>query len=166
MGTASSGRPSRPVKGRRRRAGGSGLAPVEYRVLAAFRHELRGFLSFSEAAAGKVGLTPQQYQALLVLKSHAGRKVITINELARQLFIKHNSAVGLVDRLEAESLITRSTVADDRRKVKLRLTPKGSRVFERLAAAHRLELQRISPEVHRLLVQLSQPIRNGSTLQS
>src|SRR5262245_13558441 len=34
----------------------------EYQALAAFRHALREFLRFSEAAAEAVGLTPRQYQ--------------------------------------------------------------------------------------------------------
>ena len=164
MGTASSGRQSRPIKARRHGAGENGLDLADYRVLAGFRYALRRFLSFSESAAGKVGLTPQQYQALLVLKSHAGVEVITINELAGQLFIRHNSAVGLVDRLEGEGLIARSTVAADRRKVNLQLTSKGARVFARLAAAHRMELRRIGPELARFLTYLSRPPGKGGAL--
>jgi hypothetical protein len=33
----------------------------EYEILASFCYALRGFLSFSEAAADEVGLAPQQY---------------------------------------------------------------------------------------------------------
>jgi DNA-binding MarR family transcriptional regulator len=123
------------------------LAPGEYQVLAAFRHTLRHFLSFSEAAAAEVGLAAQQYQALLAIKGCPGRDYVTINELANLLLIKHNSAVGLVNRLEAEGLVKRSVAREDRRKVNLRLTRKGSRVFERLAAVHRDELQRIGPKL-------------------
>jgi DNA-binding MarR family transcriptional regulator len=134
-----------------------GLDPSEYAILSAFRYTLRHFLSFSEAAAGEVGLAPQQYQALLAIKGCAGRESVTINELANQLLIKHNSAVGLVDRLEDEGLVTRKTAVDDRRKVNVRLTAKGSRIFGKLAAAHRLELQRVGPDLARFLAYFSQP---------
>ena len=134
-----------------------GLDKAEYEMLAAFRYTLRRFLSFSETAAGEVGLAPQQYQALLAIKGYAGREVVTINELAHQLLIKHNSAVGVVDRLEKEGLVTRKTAPEDRRKVNLRLTAKGARVFEKLAAAHRLELQRMAPELARFLAYFSRP---------
>jgi DNA-binding MarR family transcriptional regulator len=127
------------------------LDPREYEMLAAFRYALRHFLSFSETAAAEVGLAAQQYQALLAIKGCAGRDTVTINELASLLLIKHNSAVGLVDRLESEGLVKRSTAAEDRRKVNVRLTRKGVRVFERLAAAHRDELQRIGPKLSEFL---------------
>jgi len=84
------------------------LATRDYAQLAAFRHALRGFLRFSEDAAAAVGLTTQHYQAMLVLRACPDERRVTIGDLARQLFIKHNSAVGLVDRLVDEKL-----VADD-----------------------------------------------------
>src|SRR5512140_2147750 len=98
---------------------------TEYEILAEFRYTLRRFMRFSESAAGKVGLTPQQHQALLAIKGFPGREKITIGELAERLQIKHNSAVGLVNRLEAENLIDRSQAADDRRQVFISLTEHG-----------------------------------------
>jgi DNA-binding MarR family transcriptional regulator len=128
-----------------------GIDPAEYQKLAAFRYALRRFLSFSEAAAAEVGLAAQQYQALLAIKGRVGEDNVTINELAHQLLIKHNSAVGLADRLESEGLVKRSVDPGDRRKVNLRLTARGTRIFERLAAAHREELRRIGPELAEFL---------------
>ena len=133
------------------------LDPGEYEMLAAFRYTPRHLLSFSETAAAEVGLAAQQYQALLAIKGCAGRDSVTINELAGLLLIKHNSAVGLVDRLESEGLVKRSIAAEDRRKVNVRLTRKGARVFERLAAAHRDELQRIGPKLSEFLEYFSRP---------
>ena len=135
------------------------LDPSEYQMLAAFRYALRRFLSFSESAAAEVGLAAQQYQALLAIKARRGSENVTINELASLLLIKHNSAVGLVDRLEAEGLVKRTVATDDRRKVNLRLTARGLRVFERLAAAHREELRRIGPELAEFLQYFSQSPR-------
>lgn len=117
-------------------------------MLAEFRFALRHFLSFSEAEAAEVGLAPQQYQALLAVTGlSVGDAGVTINALARTLLIKHNSAVGLVDRLEDEGLIVRRTDATDRRKVNLHLTARGGRVFAKLAKAHRAELNRIGPQL-------------------
>src|SRR5487761_1504137 len=120
-----------------------------YVALAQFRYTLRRFLSFSEPAAGGVGLTPQQYQALLAIKGASGEGPVTINDLAGQLMIKHNSAVGLVDRLEDEGLIVRRIARQDRRKVNLILTPKGARMFEKLATAHRAARARSSDPLNR-----------------
>lgn len=127
----------------------------EYAMLAAFRHALRRFLRFSEVAAEKVGLTAQHYQAMLVVRAAPDAKEVTINELAQQLLIKHNSAVGLVDRLAKQGLVVRAPGRDDGRKVSLRLTTKGSRVLGRLAGIHRHELERVGPQLRQLLRQIA-----------
>ena len=126
------------------------LDAAEYQQLASFRYALRSFLRFSEAAAEEVGLTAQHYQALLAVCASADRHV-TINDLAQQLLIRHNSAVGLVDRLTAQGLLAREPSAEDGRKVYLRLTAKGDRVLEKLAEVHREELRRIGPQLEGLL---------------
>ncbi len=71
------------------------VTKAEYEALAAFRYNLRQFLSFSESAAASAGLTPRQYQAFLAIKGFPGRDSVTIGELAEQLQIAHHSAVGL-----------------------------------------------------------------------
>ena len=137
--------------------GSATLGKSDYERLAAFRYTLRRFLSFSEAAARDIGLASQQYQALLAVKGCPGRDAITVNELARQLLIKHNSAVGLVNRLEGEGLVRRQAAVGDRRKVDIVLTPKGTRAFERLAATHHAELARIGPELRDFLEYVLRP---------
>jgi DNA-binding MarR family transcriptional regulator len=132
----------------------------EYQQLALFRYALRSFLRFSEAAAEKVGLTAQHYQALLVVCATPGGRV-TINDLAQQLLIRHNSAVGLVDRLTNQGLVAREPSPEDGRKVYLRLTAKGDRVLERLAEVHREELRRIAPQLRQLLQQITQAQDGG-----
>ncbi|MBW8855418.1 MAG: MarR family transcriptional regulator [Bradyrhizobium sp.] len=71
--------------------------------------------------------------------------------MAGKLLIRHNSAVGLVDRLEGEGLIMRKPSAADRRKVELKLSAKGRQVLSQLAAMHRAELERIGPALRRLI---------------
>jgi DNA-binding MarR family transcriptional regulator len=130
------------------------LETREYQQLAAFRYALRGFLRFSEVQAEKGGLTAQNYQALLTVRACPAGSRVTINDLAQQLMIRHNSAVGLVDRLTKQGLVARQPSPEDGRKVYLRLTAKGDRVLERLAEVHREELRRISPQLEALLQQI------------
>ena len=127
------------------------LRSHEYQQLAAFRRALREFLRFSETEAEKGGLTAQNYQALLVVRACPEGGRVTINDLARQLLIRHNSAVGLVDRLTKQGLVAREPAPEDGRKVHLRLTAKGERLLERLAEVHREELRRIGPQLESLL---------------
>lgn len=119
---------------------------------------LRQFNFFSEQESAALGLTSQQYQALLAIKGHPESGVITITELAQWMLIKHNSAVGLVDRLEKEGFVRRWPSKQDRRQVGVKLTAHGERVFKRLAVVHRVELHRISPEFRRYFRYFSKPV--------
>lgn len=131
------------------------LGTHDYAQLAAFRHALRGFLHFSEAAAAAEGLTSQHYQAMLILRGWPNDEPVSISDLAQQLLIKHNSAVGLVDRLVGRGLVVRHPSTVDRRKVELRLSPQGRRVLAELAAMHRGELRRIGPLMERFFAELT-----------
>ncbi len=131
------------------------LSTKDYARLAAWCHALREFLSFSERAAAAAGLATQQYQAMLVVRGWSAERRVTINDLAGQLYIKHNSAVGLVDRLVQQGLMTRETSRADRRKVELALTPRGRTVLAKLARVHRRELQRRGPIFKRFFAELS-----------
>jgi DNA-binding MarR family transcriptional regulator len=130
------------------------LKKEEYEALASFRHALRRFLKFSEEAARAVGLTPQQHQALLAIKG-AGSDSITNGELAERLQIKHHSAVGLINRLARMGLVRRERDREDRRKVRVRLTPKGTAILERLTEAHRDELRSIAPHLRSILKRIT-----------
>lgn len=135
------------------------LADEQYARLAAFRQALRSYLRFSELAAERLGLTSQHYQALLVVRAARPAEPLTISALAQQLLIKHNSAVGLVDRLAAQGLLLRRPSREDRRKVELRLSAKGLRVLDRLADTHRDELERSGPQLSELLQQITRAAR-------
>ena len=130
----------------------------DYARLAAFRQGLRGFLRFSEDAAERAGLSAQHYQAMLILRACPEDARVSINDLAGHLLIKHNSAVGLVDRLVKEGLVKRESSGDDRRKVELKLTARGRTILAKLAEMHRAELERIGPELKRLIADV---LRSG-----
>jgi len=140
------------------------LETRDYALLADFRFALRSFLYFSESAAQKCGLTAKHYQAMLALRGCPAGQRVTINDLAQQLLIRHNSAVGLVDRLQMQGLVAREASDEDKRKVHLRLTAKGGRVLERLAGVHREELRRIGPQLEQLVQQITDA--NGKRARS
>jgi DNA-binding MarR family transcriptional regulator len=131
------------------------VSKSQYERLAAFRYALRRFLHFSEQAARAVGLTPQQHQALLAIKGFPGRDQVTVGELAERLQLRHQSAVGLVDRLVSEKLVARAPSSEDRRQVFVELTRHGESVLARLSTLHRRQLQQMGPEFSRLFRQLT-----------
>jgi len=138
------------------------LATDDYARLAAFRFALRKFLRFSETAAAGVGITGQHYQAMLIMRACPEDSRVTINELAQQLMLKHNTAVELVDRLARQDLVTREASSGDRRKVELALTARGRHILARLAAVHRRELERMGPLFKRFFAELSRQERTRS----
>lgn len=143
-----------------RSVGSKTQAPVsrtEYEALASFRYVIRQFLRFSEEAAHTIGLTPQHHQALLAIQGYPGRSEITIGELAERLQIRHHSAVGLVDRLVDQQLVTRVPDAVDQRKVHVQVTPHGLHMLDKLVGPHREELRRLGPQLHELLASFIPP---------
>jgi len=131
------------------------LETLDYRRLASFRYALRQFAAFSEAAARAAGLTPQQHQALLAIRGHAGPEAMSIGKLAEQLIVHHHSAVGLVDRLVAEGLVERQHAAADRRRVELSLTDRAERVLAGLSVVHREEIRRIGTELQAIIAEIA-----------
>ncbi|MCX6050043.1 MAG: MarR family transcriptional regulator [Chloroflexi bacterium] len=131
------------------------LSKTEYELLASFRYALRQFLRFSEEAARGAGIEPQQHQALLAVKGFPGRDWVTIGELAERLQIRHHSAVGLVNRLVAQGLLTRIAATADRRQVHVTLTEQGLALLAQLSAVHKEELWRLGPALSLLLTRLN-----------
>ena len=127
------------------------LTKAEYEGLAAFRRALREFTVFSEQAARKAGLPPQQHQTLLAIKGAPGRDTLTVGEIAEALKIKPHSAVELVDRMAHLGLVERQTDPLDHRRVQVALTAKGEHVLEALSSQHLHELRAIGPAVAALL---------------
>ncbi|MBV6431926.1 MAG: hypothetical protein IANPNBLG_02059 [Bryobacteraceae bacterium] len=123
------------------------LSLSDYRQLAAFRHQLRLFLHFSESQAREHGLEPQQHQALLALKGMPEGRRPTIGDLAERLLLRHHTTVELVNRLESAGLVRRRPGTEDRREILLHLTAKGSRKLASLSVAHQEELRIKGPEL-------------------
>jgi DNA-binding MarR family transcriptional regulator len=131
------------------------------RTLAAFRHELRRFLRFSENAALDEGLHPQQHQLLLQVAGAPEGTVVTVAYAAGRLGLRHNSVVELVDRSEREGLLVRITDENDRRRAILRATRKGITVLARLSGVHALELNEQAPQLVHALELIAQHAHLG-----
>jgi len=131
------------------------LSKAQFENLAAFRYALRQFLRFSEEAAKRTGITPQQHQALLAIKGFPGRDTVTVSELAERLQLRHHSTVELLDRLVDLKLVVRQHLAADRRQVHVRLSARGEQILDALSSAHEEQLRRIGPKLRLLLQRLS-----------
>ena len=111
--------------------------------LARFRYEIRKFLRFSEKAARKAGVTPQQHQLMLGVAGFTGRGWANVSELAEFLQERHNAVVELLNRAARADLVRRVATAKDRRVVRVELTSRGQSILMKLSARHREELERL-----------------------
>src|SRR5579884_2768588 len=112
------------------------LEQADFERLLELRTGLRRFLRWSEHQARAVGLTPAKHQVLLAIRGHPSPSGPTIGELADYLVLRHHSAVGLVDRAEADGLVRRNPDPDSKSVVRVTLTKIGAEKLEALTAAH------------------------------
>lgn len=121
------------------------VGPADYARLHEFRYAIREFLAFSASAARAAGLDAQQHQLLLTIKARAGEPGITISEAAERMHLRHHSMVELVDRTIRNGLVSRARDLDDRRVVRLQITPEGEAILSQLSAHHLQELRSAGP---------------------
>lgn len=126
----------------------------DYRALGQIRYQIRRFQHFSEAAARAEALEPQQHQMMLAIRTWEEPDAPTVGALAENLFLKHHSAVGLVDRLEERGLVQRVRAGGDRRQVQVHLTTAGLEKLRRLSSIHREELRSSGPVLVQALTSL------------
>jgi DNA-binding MarR family transcriptional regulator len=130
-------------------------------ALAEFRHRLRQFLHFSEKAAEKLGLQPQQHQLLLQIAGAPTGTAVTVGYVAERLGLRHNSTVELCDRCEEAGLLARRQDESDRRCVLLEVSPKGRKMLESLSIDHARELNELGPQLIRALGRLKPAYGNS-----
>jgi homoprotocatechuate degradation regulator HpaR len=113
------------------------------------------------------GLTEQQWRVLRVLWEHNG---IEARELAERTLMLRPSLSGVLDRLERNGLVERRGDDADGRKVRLVMTRKARRLYERLSPQLEKEYARMQARLtdaawnnlHASLEQLIQLSRQAS----
>jgi DNA-binding MarR family transcriptional regulator len=61
---------------------------------------------------------------------------LKMNELSRRMMVTGGNVTGITDQLVAEGLVERIDVEGDRRAYRVRLTPKGRKLFHEMARQH------------------------------
>ena len=61
---------------------------------------------------------------------------LRMSALSRYLMVTSGNVTGLTDELEKDGMVQRDAEPGDRRSVRVALTPKGRKVFERMASEH------------------------------
>lgn len=140
MGTPGPHAATRPASKPQPPIGDLAATEADIEAIAAFRYAIRRFLRFSEQAARREHITPQQHQLLLAIKGFPNRDYATVSELAHRLQMRQHSVVGLIDRTARSGLVRRERGTQDRREVFIYITPDGDEMLARLTELHRQEL--------------------------
>ncbi len=102
-----------------------------------------------EELFGRYELTPQQYNALRLLRGEGESKIATL-ALASRLVSRAPDITRLLDKLEERGLIERERPPDNRRVVLIGLTDRGRSLLanldEEVRATHARQLGHLSPE--------------------
>ena len=107
---------------------------------------MRKFLRFSKEFLASRDLSPEQYEALLALRS-ASEAGLLVGQLSERLQVRHHSTVALTNKMVARGLVTKERSSTDRRRVAIRLTQAGREALEAMAVVHREALRLYTPEI-------------------
>jgi DNA-binding MarR family transcriptional regulator len=115
---------------------------TEQKTLMEFWLQLQNFLNTRRRAARAAGVAPSEYEVMLTLMALSDSDP-NISTVGRRLLVQHRAAARLIKRLARQGMVRAERSHSDRRSVVLRLTAKGQRVLNHLAAN---SLQRLATE--------------------
>jgi len=92
------------------------------RIVDDLRRIFQAINEYSRSSERETGLTGPQLWALKILANAAPMRV---SDLARRMYLRPATVVGILDRLEAKGLVTRNRSKEDRRAVDLELSDLG-----------------------------------------
>ena len=115
------------------------------------------------------GVTLPQFDVMAALERKPDG--MTMTELSRFLMVSNGNVTGIIDRLVSDRLVARQALADDRRALIVRLTPRGLKEFTAMAKSHEAWVDGLLSEFDaaeastmiRHLDGLSSRIRNGGS---
>jgi DNA-binding MarR family transcriptional regulator len=146
MSNASAGRPRR-----------GGFDSLEQEVFLNLWRTYDRLRAFEEELFGGYDLTPQQYNALRLLRAAHPESLPTL-ALAGRLVSRAPDITRLVDRLERRGLVRRDRPAENRRVVRVTITDAGLELLRELAgpvrACHARQLGHLRAAQLRQLVEL------------
>ncbi len=103
--------------------------------------------AIEEELFAPVGISPQQYNTLRLLKA-AAPGALTVQGIGDRLISRAPDMTRLLDRLEERGWVTRTRRSDNRRVVDVAITPAGLGLLDELAprvkACHRAQLGHLS----------------------
>lgn len=96
------------------------------------------------------GATLPQFDLLSQL--YREKEGLRLGELSKRTMVTNGNITGLVERLEADGLVARERLAEDRRVIVACLTAVGRQTFETMAEAHEGWLREMMADVEPMII--------------
>jgi len=108
---------------------GASADPIEESILRSLRRITRAIDLYSRQLAKQFKLTGPQLVCLRHVRQHGA---LMPSELAKAVSLSQATITGIIDRLQAQDLVTRERSDQDRRRVIVELTAEGRRLVDSL----------------------------------
>ncbi|MGD0786310.1 MAG: MarR family transcriptional regulator [Sedimentisphaerales bacterium] len=109
-----------------------GFEMLEHEALLNIYYTATGLKKSADEFFKTLDLTDVQFNVLMLLAfqsgSHGGLSQVQLSEM---MLVNRANITTLIDRMEKASLVTRTSVSDDRRTNIIKLTAKGKKAFEK-----------------------------------
>jgi DNA-binding MarR family transcriptional regulator len=97
-------------------------------IMQSLRRIVKAIQDYSHEVSGKFGVTGPQLWALKTISREGS---LPLGELSKKMYLDPSTISGVIDRLENKGYVTRDRNQEDRRVVKVQLTPTGQSLVEK-----------------------------------
>ncbi len=97
-------------------------------IMQSLRRVFKSIQDYSQEVSNKFGITGPQ---LWALKTISANEKLSLGELSKRMYLHPSTITGVMDRLEKKGYVLRDRGQEDRRVIKVQLTPKGKRLVRR-----------------------------------
>jgi len=94
-------------------------------IMQSLRRIFKAIQDYFQEISKKYGITGPQ---LWALKTIAANGNLSLGELSKKMYLHPSTISGVVDRLEKKGFVVRDRGQEDRRVVKVQLTPQGKKI--------------------------------------
>jgi DNA-binding MarR family transcriptional regulator len=115
---------------------------LENRAWRDFASTYKTVYSYINSDLRQYGLTPPQYSVLRSIGTSTSR-TLTMSEIGNQMAVTYANVTTVVDNLEKLDYVRRTRDSVDRRCVKVKLTPSGNRLFQKIRNAHARQIEKL-----------------------
>lgn len=97
-------------------------------IMQSLRRITKAIQNYSHEVSDKFGITGPQLWAVKTISQNEG---LSPGELSQRMYLHPSTITGLIDRLEKKDFVERYRDQEDRRVIKLQLTPRGKELVRR-----------------------------------